>query len=381
MNRLELIFFGFFIGFFFNATSQERKNESRQKVDFIVESKSDKLSIATGWHRIEKPEGKVWEQSEKSIGYNYLVGHLLEYAFKDLRIFRLSSEGGIFYALAARRPLFGIHDAEDGTAIFADTLLIAGSKVDYFFFSESSMTRFKKLVNAADGKTYHVASVKYYKTGSSIVDWYNPEITVKDKELKTIFQTRTGTIENWGNRCEGDSLLVINSQILKGDTIVRFNLLTDVTFDSEALFKLLPLNDSYFEVTKSEFNRLFRFTPYITKENIQKAKAFVNSGIEKDKHKDYNGAISEYSKALEIDADNAEAYCKRGLSKKEIKDYKGAIEDYSKAIEIEPDGSYYYSRGLAKIESGLKESGCLDLKKALELGYKKVTQAIKENCQ
>jgi tetratricopeptide (TPR) repeat protein len=199
--------------------------------------------------------------------------------------------------------------------------------------------------------------------------------------LKAIFQTSKGTIENWGNRCEGDSLLVINSQILKGDTIVRFNLLSDISSDSKPIFKLLPLDNSYFEVTKSEFNRLFKFTPYITKENMQKATAFINSGTEKDKNKDYKGAISDYSKALEIDPDNAEGYCKRGLSKNELKDYPGAVADCSKAIEIEPEGSYYNARGLCEIKSGQKDSGCLDFKKAVELGYKKAKQASKENCE
>ncbi|MEI8048185.1 MAG: tetratricopeptide repeat protein [Bacteroidota bacterium] len=381
MKKTIVAFIGLFISFSFNVFSQERKDESRQKVDFVVESKSDKLSTATGWTRVEIPTGKVWKQSEKSVGYNYQESRLRAYSFQNLKVFELSSEGRVFYALAVKRPIFGKYDDSDGTSFAPDTLLIIASKVDYFFFTESSMKRFRNIGNAADGKTYTVAAVKYYKTASPDKNWYNQEIAMKDKELKAIFQTSKGTIENWGNRCEGDSLLVINSQILKGDTIVRFNLLSDIASDSKSIFNLLPLDNSYFEVTKSEFNRLFKFTPYITKENMQRASDFVNSGTEKDKQKDYKGAISDYSKALEIDPDNAEAYCKRGLSKKELRDYPGAIADCSRAIEIETEGSYYNARGLCEIESGQKESGCLDFKKAVELGYKKAKQASKENCE
>jgi len=380
MKIIVVAFIGLFISFSFNVFSQERKDESWQKVDFIVDSKSDKLSKATGWTRVEIPTGKVWKQSEKSVGYNYQESRLRAYSFQNLRIFQLSSEGRVFYALAAKRPIFEKYDDSDGTPFAPDTLMIIASKVDYFFFTESSMKKIINMVNAADGKTHSAAAVKYYKTATPEKNWYNQEIAMKDKELKAIFKTSKGTIENWGNRCEGDSLFVINSQILKGDTIVRFNLLSDISIDADPLFNLLPLENSYFEVTKSGFGRLFRFTPYITKEDMQIADAFIKSGIDKDKNKDYKGAISDYSKVLVIDPDNAEAYCKRGLSKKELRDYPGAIADCSKAIEIEPEGSYYYARGCCEIESGKKDSGCLDFKKAVELGYKKAKQASKENC-
>ena len=57
------------------------------------------------------------------------------------------------------------------------------------------------------------------------------------------------------------------------------------------------------------------------------------------------------------------------------------MEDYNKAIEINPEFvEAYYSRGLAKIGLGQKESGCLDLSKAGELGYSKAYESIKKYC-
>ena len=45
----------------------------------------------------------------------------------------------------------------------------------------------------------------------------------------------------------------------------------------------------------------------------------------------------------------AEDYNKKGLAKFNVKDYKRAIADYTKAIEINPNNAEtYYNRGRAK---------------------------------
>ena len=48
---------------------------------------------------------------------------------------------------------------------------------------------------------------------------------------------------------------------------------------------------------------------------------------------DFKGAIADFTKAIEINPNDAVYYYKRGLSKNELKDYKGAISDYTRAIE------------------------------------------------
>jgi len=69
------------------------------------------------------------------------------------------------------------------------------------------------------------------------------------------------------------------------------------------------------------------------------------------------------------------------IAKYELEDYSGAISDYTKAIEINPMYvDAYYRRGLTKLILGQKDSGCMDLSKAGELGYAKAYDAIKELC-
>ncbi|MDA9332749.1 tetratricopeptide repeat protein, partial [Saprospiraceae bacterium] len=59
----------------------------------------------------------------------------------------------------------------------------------------------------------------------------------------------------------------------------------------------------------------------------------------------------------------------------------GSIADYTKAIEIDPNyAKAYLNRGRSKLMLGQKDSGCLDLSKAGELGYGKAYEVIKEYC-
>ena len=61
------------------------------------------------------------------------------------------------------------------------------------------------------------------------------------------------------------------------------------------------------------------------------------------------GAISDYSKAIELDQKNSTAYYNRGFAKFDLQDYKGAISDYSKTIELDPQNvTAYHNRGSAK---------------------------------
>jgi len=78
----------------------------------------------------------------------------------------------------------------------------------------------------------------------------------------------------------------------------------------------------------------------------------------------------------------ASEYMKIALDKDHRGDVIGALADYTKAIEIDPNyRNAYFDRGLAKLNLGQKDSGCLDLSKAGELGFgQQAYEAIKELC-
>ena len=76
----------------------------------------------------------------------------------------------------------------------------------------------------------------------------------------------------------------------------------------------------------------------------------------------------------------AEEYYNRGNSKAKAKDYYGAIADYTKAIEINPnDAGAYYNRGISKYYLGDKNGACQDARKTQGLGLD-ASQLIKVVC-
>ena len=112
----------------------------------------------------------------------------------------------------------------------------------------------------------------------------------------------------------------------------------------------------------------------------QTASDFLESGNAKNYLKDYYGAIADYTKAIELDPDDASAYYNRGVAKNYLKDYYGAIADYTKAISLDPDNaSAYKNRGIAKENSG--KPYCNDYKKACDLGKSRCCEWYNNQCR
>lgn len=110
------------------------------------------------------------------------------------------------------------------------------------------------------------------------------------------------------------------------------------------------------EISTSDMPRDVKSYPYFMRAN---GKVILN---------DYKGAISDYDKALEFDPLNAEAYFFRANAKRTIDDFSGAIDDFNKLILIEPKNSdAYFFRGLCK--RALKDfNGAVeDYDKAIEI--------------
>ena len=57
------------------------------------------------------------------------------------------------------------------------------------------------------------------------------------------------------------------------------------------------------------------------------------------KLKDNYGAISDFTKAIEINHNYGRAYGNRGIAKENIGDLKGACSDWKKAIELGVTGA------------------------------------------
>jgi len=117
----------------------------------------------------------------------------------------------------------------------------------------------------------------------------------------------------------------------------------------------------------------------------------------------YEGAVDDYSRALEIDSSNEEIWLGRGLAREKLKDFEGAFSDYTKAIDIRDDffrawinrgnvlfkleryrdaiddfnaalvyqsdyAPAIYNRAMAKAKLKDKAGACADLERAEQLG-------------
>jgi tetratricopeptide (TPR) repeat protein len=51
-------------------------------------------------------------------------------------------------------------------------------------------------------------------------------------------------------------------------------------------------------------------------------------------NKQYDKAIADYTKAIELDSNYADAYCNRGSVYNTLQQYEKAVADYTKAIEL-----------------------------------------------
>ena len=100
------------------------------------------------------------------------------------------------------------------------------------------------------------------------------------------------------------------------------------------------------------------------------AEDWFNSGLDKFDSEDYQGAISDYTRAIAIDPLYSDAYNSRGLAR-ELSDPKGAIADFSKAIETNPQNADAYSnRAQLKLTLEDYQGALADFSIAIEINPK-----------
>ena len=98
--------------------------------------------------------------------------------------------------------------------------------------------------------------------------------------------------------------------------------------------------------------------------------------------KDFDGAMLDYDKVLEINPNNVNAFIGRAKLKIWLNDYKNALTDCDNAIQLDQNsGEAYCIRGFTQVKLHKKKLGCEDFQKSLELGYNAVQEYIKAYCK
>ena len=106
---------------------------------------------------------------------------------------------------------------------------------------------------------------------------------------------------------------------------------------------------------------------FVKEEKLSDWEEYYYRGLEKNKAKDFDGAINDFSESIKLNP-SAISYIERAYSKEELDDNAGAILDFQRATEIDPENSEaYYGLGRKKYYNG-DYYGSLS---ALESFYKK----------
>lgn len=101
------------------------------------------------------------------------------------------------------------------------------------------------------------------------------------------------------------------------------------------------------------------------------ATGYIDRGKARGFNGDANGAIADFSRAIELDPRLTSAYYTRGIANMEKRNLDGAIADLNRAIELSPNtGDYYNDRGLAKLRKGDNDGAIADFTRAIELDPK-----------
>jgi len=134
---------------------------------------------------------------------------------------------------------------------------------------------------------------------------------------------------------------------------------TDYYYTSESKFKLKDYDGAL-----SDLSKALEIKPNF-------AQAYNARGMIHSVLNDNKSAIIDYTKAIELNDKDEDSYNSRGVAKFELKDYDGAIGDYNKTIEINALSAYaYYNRGNSKAALKEYESALADYSKAIEIDPK-----------
>lgn len=105
------------------------------------------------------------------------------------------------------------------------------------------------------------------------------------------------------------------------------------------------------------------------------ARDYCNHGVARQKKGDLDGALEDYSRAIELNPHDATPYNDRALVKIAKGDLDGALEDYDRALEISPRNiEIRDNRGVAKQKKGDLDGALADYNIAIKL-YKNYARA------
>ena len=187
----------------------------------------------------------------------------------------------------------------------------------------------------------------------------------------------------------GFSLLKVNKDFFIASTAVVMGAGLMISFKDKYDLRLKAKNYEYFfnraqdkfelvdyEEAILDYNKALELSPTeICLVYSMRGNAKRNSG-------DFDGAISDQNKALDFDPLYADGYFNRGIAKFKKGDFDGAIQDYSQVLKINPkDSDAFFNRANVKKEIEDMKGASKDWRTAADLGDDDAKKFLRENCE
>lgn len=120
-------------------------------------------------------------------------------------------------------------------------------------------------------------------------------------------------------------------------------------------------NKREYDKAIADYNRAIELNP-------RYYQAYYNRGIAYRNQGEYDKAIADYTKAIDLSPNYSDAYNNRGVAYYYKSEYDNAIADYNKVIQLNPnDADAYNNRGVAYENKGDYDRAIADYRKALQL--------------
>lgn len=285
------------------------------------------------------------QEKAREQGYAYLL--CIEYAAEsnktekgndkvsdeDLKILSIASEainiGSEYLNCELRKSKF-FDDSEDGNH-FKEVLSSLDLKTKRLAIKQMLIvySNREKLENLLDENGNYILKGKYITPIEKIAYLMGINEEVEDLVKDMIYEI---------NKLELNDSELSNSE----------NDLTKVILksDEEDALKHLVIGISKYgtenyEEAIEDYKKSIELNPY-------NARTYLEIGNARLKLNDYKGAILDYSKSIELDSNHADTYHNRSIAKSKLADYQGVIDDCTKTIEIDNNyTSAYFNRGTA----------------------------------
>ena len=120
---------------------------------------------------------------------------------------------------------------------------------------------------------------------------------------------------------------------------------------------------------KGDYDRAIEEYTKAIELNPDLAIAYINRGDAYQCRRLFDRAVADFTKAIELKPDFDAAYANRGVAYQCEGDFDRAITNFTKAIELKPDFAIaYFNRGVAWLYLEEWEKAKLDLARAIDMG-------------